>query len=204
MSFVFGLPMKRLILFLLLAVFPFLGLLAQQVAPPAKKWVSATVLEGDTVPLVYLDYHSVKAPRIFKSKRERQKFNRLKYNVEKVYPYAKMASALLIQYEDSIANAETDRERKKFYKKVEEDLRAEYEDELMKLSVTQGRILIKLIDRETGSTSYNLVKDLRNTITAFFWQGLARLFGNDLKDEYDPHDKDKDIEQIMLALETRN
>ena len=202
MSFVFDYPMKHVSLFLFFTLFAVTTLTAQQIEPNAPNWVSATVVEGDTVPLVYLDYHSVKAPRIFKSKKERQKFNRLKYNVKKVYPYAKMASELLIQYEDSIANAETERERKKFYKMVENDLRAEYEEELMKLTVSQGRILIKLIDRETGSTSYNLVKELRNTITAFFWQGLARLFGNDLKEEYDPNGKDKDIEQIMLALES--
>ena len=85
---------------------------------------------------------------------------------------------------------------------VESDLRAEYEEELMKLTVTQGKILIKLVDRETGNSSYNLVKELRNGLTAFFWQGLARLFGNDLKTEYDAIAFDKDIEQIVASIES--
>lgn len=166
-----------------------------------EKWVSATINNGDTIPLVYLSFVDIKELRTFKSAKEREKYNRLKYNVQKVYPYAKLASALLKQYEDSIANAKTEKERKKFYKQVELDLRAQYEHELMNLSVTQGRILIKLIDRETGNSSYELLQDLRNVVTAFFWQGLARLFGHDLKSEYDPNGADKEIEQIVLALE---
>ena len=93
----------------------------------------------------------------------------------------------------------------KFYKKFERELRAEYEGELKGLSVTQGRILIRLIDRETDNTSYELVKELRSGFTAFFWQGVARMFGNNLKTEYNPQKgEDKLIEDIMIDLESRD
>lgn len=176
-------------------------LVAQSPLTEGERWVSATINQGDTIPMVHLNFVNINAPRVFKSTKEKEKYNRLKYNVEKVYPYAKLASQLLNKYEDSIALAKTEKEKKRFYKQVEDDLRAQYEEELMNLSVTQGRILIKLIDRETGNSSYELVKDLRNMVTAFFWQGLARIFGHDLKSEYDPNGYDKDIEQIVLALE---
>jgi hypothetical protein len=69
------------------------------------------------------------------------------------------------------------------------------------LTVTQGRILIKLIDRETGNTSYSLVKELRGSLQAFFWQGLARLFGSNLKSEYDANGQDVQIEAIVQQIE---
>jgi|TARA_B110000285_G_C15050996_1_gene576982 hypothetical protein len=194
--------MKRITLFFVLTIIFSSVAFTQGKRSEHKKWVAATIDEGDTIPLVHLDFHNVKQERVFKSKRDKEKYNRLKFNVTKVYPYAKLASNLLYQYEDSIAKAESDKERKRFYKMVESDLRAEYEEELMKLTVTQGKILIKLVDRETGNSSYNLVKELRNGLTAFFWQGLARLFGNDLKTEYDAIAFDKDIEQIVASIES--
>jgi hypothetical protein len=193
--------MKRIMLFFVLSIIISSSAFTQEKFSKHEKWVAATIDEGDTIPLVHLDFHNVKQERLFKSKREKEKYNRLKFNVTKVYPYAKLASNLLYQYEDSIAKAESDKERKRFYKMVESDLRAEYEEELMKLTVTQGKILIKLVDRETGNSSYNLVKELRNGLTAFFWQGLARLFGNDLKTEYDAVGSDQDIERIIASIE---
>lgn len=175
---------------------------AQEILNANEKWVSATIHGEDTIPLVHLNFLDIKGQRTFRSAKEKQKYDRLKHNVTKVYPYAKLASKLLKQYEDSIALASTEKEKKKFYKQVEIDLREEYEEELMSLTVTQGRILIKLIDRETGNSSYELVKDLRNVVTAFFWQGLAKIFGHDLKSEYDPEGEDKDIESIVLAIES--
>ena len=167
--------------------------------------VMATVIDGDTVPYYHLNTVYIAGKRTFKSKRAKKKYDRLRYNVTKVYPYANMAGRLLYKYEDSLRYAATDRERKRFYKKFEDELRSQYEGELKNLSVTQGRILIRLIDRETGATSYNLVKDLRSGFTAVFWQGVARMFGNNLKTRYDPtKGEDMLIESIMLDLEARD
>ena len=75
-------------------------------------------------------------------------------------------------------------------KQVEDELLRDYKDDLKKLTITQGRILIKLVYRETGDTSYELVEELRGKFSAFFWQALARLFGSNLKSEYDPQGED--------------
>ena len=97
--------------------------------------------------------------------------------------------------------AASDRQRKKFYKLMEDELRAEYEEDLKKMGMTQGRILIKLIDREIGQTSFHVVKDLRNGLTAFVFQSLAKIFGHDLKAQYDPTGEDRVIEDIVVAIE---
>lgn len=161
----------------------------------------ATVVDGDTVPVVFMNTYYVWERRTFTSKKEEKKYNRLQRYVKIVYPYAKKANELLAKYENEIAAEEDPRKRKKYYKKVEEELLAEYGDDMKEMTTTQGRILIKLIDRETERTSYELVKEFRSGMTAFFWQGIARVFGQDLKSEYNPSEEDKYIEEIVLAIE---
>jgi pyruvate dehydrogenase complex dehydrogenase (E1) component len=78
---------------------------------------------------------------------------------------------------------------------------AEFEDDLTKLTITQGRLLIKLIDRETGNTSFDLVKELRGSFSAFFWQAIARLFGSNLKSTFDKDGEDKLIDQILVLID---
>lgn len=160
-----------------------------------------TVYEGDTIqyyslPMVdIVDYVSANA------KKEVRDYLKLRRNVIKVYPYAKLAAAELKFINDSMANIPNERARKRFVKKREDEMKARFEAELKKLTMTQGRILIKLIDRETGNTSYALVKELRGNLSAFFWQGLAKLFGSNLKTEFDAQGEDAAIEQICRAIE---
>ena len=130
-----------------------------------------------------------------------RKTRRLIRNVKKAYPFAKMASAMLYDYNERLKAANTDRERRKLMRQAEKELKQDYGDELKKLTYTQGHILLKLIDRETGETSYRLVEELRGKFTAFFWQSFARIFGFNLKRDYDPDGKDKQIEQIVLLIE---
>lgn len=160
-----------------------------------------TVYNGDTIqyyslPMVdIVDYVSANA------KKEVRDYLKLRRNVIRVYPYAKLAAAELKFINDSMANIPNERARKKFVKKREDEIKAKFEAELKKLTMTQGRILIKLIDRETGNTSYALVKELRGNLSAFFWQGLAKLFGSNLKTEYNAEGEDAAIEQICRAIE---
>ncbi|MBK6837807.1 MAG: DUF4294 domain-containing protein [Bacteroidetes bacterium] len=84
---------------------------------------------------------------------------------------------------------------------MEEQVRKDFEEQIKKLSINQGNVLIKLIDRETGKTSYELIKKLKGSLNAFFAQGLAKLFGHDLKDEFDPEGEDKTIEMIVKQIE---
>ena len=161
----------------------------------------ATVIEGDTVPLIYLPSCKVYDERNFRSKREERKYGKLKRDVMAVYPYAKLAGMKLDEYSAELATIESDRKRKKFMKQVEEELEEEFGNELRDLTISQGVILIKLIDRETGDTSYELVKELRGSFSAFFWQSLARIFGHNLKDQYDPEGEEEMIENIVLLIE---
>jgi hypothetical protein len=150
---------------------------------------------------MYLPSVDVYSTRTFKNKRAERRYGRLVKNVKKAYPYAKLAGDLLEEYSILLEATETEKERKKIMKQAEDELKAEYGGELKKLTISQGRILIKLIDRETQHTSYALVQDLRGKFVAFFWQALAKLFGHNLKAEYDPHGEDRDIEDIVVMIE---
>jgi hypothetical protein len=173
----------------------------------AKIKVPARIENGDTLIITTMSDIDIFADTtyqpstVFASKREERKFNRLVFNLKKVYPYAKLAKAKLYEMNQQFLTLKTERERKEFTKKVEKEIRDQFEDELKNLTITQGRLLIKLIDRETGQTSYDLVKELRGTFSAVFWQTLARLFGSNLKTKYDAAGEDQVIEDILIAID---
>lgn len=167
-----------------------------------------TIIEnGDTIILSYLNDIDIyadtsnKPKPVFETKREERKFNRLVYNLKKVYPYAKLAKYKLNIMNQHFLTLKTEKERKEFSKLSEKELRTQFEEELKNLTINQGRLLIKLIDRETGQTSYELVKELRGTFSAVFWQTMARLFGSNLKTKYDASGEDQVIEDILLAID---
>ena len=163
--------------------------------------ITAIVVDGDTVLMHHLPQLIIKDKRTFKSKRQAVRYNRLVRNVKKVYPYSRLASNLLAQYTDTLAGIENPRERRKVMKMAEKELWDRYGDELKKMTMTQGLILIKLIDRQTGSTSYELVHELRGSFTAFIFQSIARLFQLNLKKEYNVGGEDQEIEDIVLLIE---
>lgn len=175
--------------------------IAQEAPKIEGNYVSAYVQNGDTIPVVFLHSLYISDNRVFKSKQDERKYNRLMRNVVTVYPYAKKAAELLNHYEAQMVGETDKRVIKGFYKQVEKDLRSEYEDDLYNMTISQGRILVKLIDRETGATSYELIEHFRGMITAFFFQGVARMFGQDLKNEYDAVTEDRMIEDIILMIE---
>ncbi len=164
--------------------------------------IKAFVIGGDTILFIDLPEYSVDAKMPWKIKHQNKKDERLVYNVKKVYPYAKLAGIMLNEYEDILKNAKNDIERKKLMKQAEQELRDQFEGDIRKLTFTQGIILIKLIDRETGNSSYSLIQELRGKFIAFFWQTLAGLFDYNLKTEYDPTGKDQNIEEIVVMIET--
>ncbi len=131
----------------------------------------------------------------------RWRLNRLIRNVKKVYPYAKTAGALLRVYDVRLEQAKNDAARKRIMKQAEKEIKERYGASLRKLTFTQGIILIKLIDRETGKTSYGLLQQLRGKFTAFFYQAFARIWGYNLKARYDPEGKDRQIEAIVRLIE---
>ena len=159
------------------------------------------VVDGDTIPMIQLSEVTVFSPLVFKNKRAARRFGRLVRYVKKVYPYAKIAGAKFNHYNSLLAQTTSEKEKKKLMKQAEKDIKSEFEGELKKLTFSQGKILIKLIDRETQFTSYELVRELRGRIMAAFWQGLARIFGYNLKIKYDPEGKDRQIELIVRMIE---
>lgn len=159
------------------------------------------IVDGDTLPHLTLEPIVVLPKLTFESRRQRRRYNKLIRDIKRVYPYAKLAKAKLDQMEMEFQALETERERKQYVKTVEQQLMDEFGDELKKLTISQGRLLLKLIDRETGETSYELLKTLRGSFSAVFWQTIARIFGSNLKAEYDAHGEDYLIERIVLKLE---
>ena len=140
------------------------------------KMLPYIIEEEDTIYVVNLHLVTVEAegPDYLKNL---QAYYRLRFNVIKVYPYARLAAVKLNEMNSKMSTMKTDREKRKYRKGVEEQVRKDFEDQLKKLSVNQGKVLIKLIDRETGHSSYELIKDLKGSMNAFFAQGMAKLFG---------------------------
>lgn len=198
--------MKYLMFFLMLNCLTVMAQTAKTnnlIENPPKKSIKtyAKVVDGDTVPLVYLKPVWIIEKRVFKNQFQAWKYGRLVKNVKVTLPYAKIAGRKMKEYNKLLLAAKTETEKSKIMKKVEKELKAEFEDELKDLTTTQGMILMKLIDRETGNTTYTLVKELRGTMSATFWQSLAVVFGNSLKQHYEPDGDDKQVEQIIQLIE---
>ena len=161
-----------------------------------------TIVEGDTIPFFELppfiihDYVHVMSPL------ERWNWERLVYNVKKVYPYAKLAGLKLRDYNKILLAAKNVAEKNRLMRKAEKELKAEFETPLKNLTINQGKILLKLVDRETGNCSYELLKELRGTFMAFFWQNIGRLFGYNLKARYDPKGEDHQLETVIFMIES--
>ena len=133
--------------------------------------------------------------------RDYMRNERLIYNIKKVYPYAIIARDQLMQVNNELEAIKSENGRNNYIKEVEKRMFADYKTEIMNLTITQGKILIKLIDRETQNTSFELIRHYRGRINAAFWQGIARLFGSNLKAEYDRFGEDAEMETIVLDIE---
>lgn len=154
---------------------------------------------GDTIAVVFLPSITISSKRVFKTKRDQKRYNKLYYNVLKAYPLAKVAGMRLQELEAALPSI-PEHKRQKHIKGVEEDLKKMYKQDLLNLTVSQGKILIKLIDRETSRTGYEVIKEFRGGFQAFMWQSLAGLFGTNLKTGYDDQE-DRDIELILQDIE---
>lgn len=158
---------------------------------------------GDTTLIVYLPEVDIDLMQRYLQITDTRQGRRLASNVKKVYPYAKLAGTKMQEYDSIIANTPDKAERKRLMEQAEDELTSQYTEELKNLTITQGIILVRLIDRETGNTTYKVLQELRGKFRAFFYQGFARLWGYNLKSEFDPHNnpEDDDIDTIMTLLE---
>ncbi len=200
------LPLSILIAFTAWLVLP-VDLFAQQGQPPTPRQQGANprlmqcvIIDGDTFFFQRMAPFVLLSPKTFSSRRDQRQYNRLVRNVKRVYPYARLAGIKMEQYNEKLLQVTSDRERRRIMKQVEDELEAQFGKELRQLTFTQGVILLKLIDRETGHTGYDLLAELRGTFRAFFWQGIGRIFGYNLRVRYDPYGEDRDIEDIVLRI----
>jgi len=173
-----------------------------QVKEKDNSGITRAVIEGnDTIPMIEIPEVRIYQRQDLEYLYLKRRYRRLIRNIKKAYPYSKIAGKELKELDMHLASIENEKERKVYIQKAEKEIMDQFEKEVKRLTVTQGIILVKLIDRETGRTSYQVIKDLRGGITAFFWQGIARIFGNNLKAEYDPNNKDRIIEDIVQGIE---
>jgi len=156
---------------------------------------------GDTVYMARIREVYIFPKRVFTSEAQRRHYGRLVRNVKKVYPYAVMAREKYYAVAAHLQTLQTEKEKRDYIKQVEQEIKDDYEDDLKGLTITQGRILLKLIDRETGETSYDLLKEYKGSFNAVFWQTLARIFGNNLKSEFNANGDDAMINEIIVLIE---
>lgn len=162
----------------------------------------AVIMDGDTVPVMMMPEVEIYGTVQVESKLEALNFSRLVYNVKKTYPYAKTVVEKVRIYNDIVASAESGRERRRKMKAAEKDLKDEFKDDIEHMSEEQGKVLLKLIARETGNSSYDIIKEFRGGVEAFLYQSFGKLWGMDLKTTYDPNGEDKDIEEIVKLIES--
>ena len=194
--------MKKILFIVMLANAVIMPPTSQGQADATRKVRFGIIVDGDTIPYYRLKEVTVIESGSLLSEKEIRKNQKLIRNVKKMLPYAKIGKQRLDDLERRIADMPK-RERKEAIKQAEKDLLADFSDELKACTISQGMVLLKLIDRETGRTSYVLVDELRGKIRAGFYQTFARLFGYNLKSAYDPKHNKEDylIERIVLSIE---
>jgi len=153
-------------------------------------------VDGELMPMIVTDEVKIVDVRIFKTQADRDAYRRLKYNIYKVLPYAKYAAERYQKLQRDLATTADKKRQKRMVDTCETQIKDLFKKEVENLTISQGEILIKLIDRQTGNTSYQMVKELKGGLKAFMFQSLARLFGHNLTEQYDPNEE-KDMETIL-------
>ncbi len=152
-------------------------------------------------PVVFMNEVIVFPQKQFKNERERRRYNRLMRNFKIVYPYAVELGNTYRNIEDSLFRFRNEDQRKEYVKMREKQLTDHYKPIFSNMTLSQGVLMVKLLDRQTGSTAYEIVEELKGSVRAFFWHSFALLFGNSLKREYDAEGNDRDIEMLVIRYE---
>jgi hypothetical protein len=163
--------------------------------------VPMCVYDGDTIPWVQLPTVYIYKPLKFKNAKERAEYLRLVRNVKKVYPIAKEVNKIVLETYEYLQTLPNDKARQKHIKMVEKGVKEQYTPIMKKLTFSQGKLLIKLIDRQNNQTSYELVKAFMGPFKAGFYQTFAAMFGASLKKQYDPTGKDAMVERVITLVE---
>jgi hypothetical protein len=196
-------PIQRF-LFFAAAVLPGLSASAQVIGEPTitpTVKVSKTVVDGDTIQYMEMQDVFVYPPKNFKNKRQEQAYNRLVRNVKKVLPIAKEVRQMLLETAEYIETLPTKKERDAHMKRVEAAVVAAYKPRMKQLTFAQGKLLVRLVDRELGSTAFEAIQAFVGPVRAGMWQAFAWMFGNSLKKHYQPDGDDKLTERVVLMVE---
>lgn len=161
----------------------------------------AAIYEGDTIAVVNLKPVYIFAPIKFKNNKERQEYSKLVRDVKIAYPYARTIAYSIIETYEYMESLSGEKAKQKYLEDVQKFMMAEYKPKMKKMTKNQGKILVKLIDRECNTPSYNIVKALVGSFKAGVYNAFAGLFGNSLKTQYDPNGKDAAIEAIVIQIE---
>ncbi len=153
-------------------------------------------IDGTMIPWIPLADVTIKTTRIFRTPEARFQYDRLKYNVLKVLPYAMFARNRYTKLNQDLAITTNKREQRLLVKACDKEIKDMFNREVKNMSIYQGEILIKLIDRETGKSTYDLVRELKGGVTAFLYQSIARVSGHNLKHQYNAQEE-RDIETII-------
>ncbi|MBO4530035.1 MAG: DUF4294 domain-containing protein [Paludibacteraceae bacterium] len=157
---------------------------------------------GDTIPNIWLQPVYVFPKLVFKNEKQEKFYWRTVRDVKKTLPYAKIIAGLVNECDSVMATLKTEKERKEYMKQKEDELVAIYKPIFRKMTLSQGKMMIRLVDRQCAKTSYTLVKQFRGGFRAAFWQGFAKMLGADLKVSYDPNDEnDRIVERVIILVE---
>jgi hypothetical protein len=157
--------------------------------------------EGDTIPQSWLPTVEVKALQTALWKNYWRNWTRLRNAVYVTYPYAVTASKVIRSVNAQLANVQDEKLRKQIIKSREKELKRDFADKVTNLSVYQGKVLMKLINRETGNNCYQLIKEYKGGLNAGIWQTVAFVFGSSLKQPYSPNGDDQEIEKLVLEVQ---
>jgi hypothetical protein len=163
--------------------------------------VYAFIVDGDTIPGGMMLDALVKTKMQAKWKKYWAEWTRLRNAIYVTYPYAKTASRIMNEINGQLVGVSDKKLRKEIIRRREKDLKREFTDKLTNLSVYQGKVLMKLINRETGNNCYEIIEEYKGGFAAGFWQAIAVVFGSNLKQAYEPEKKDMDMEQIVREVE---
>lgn len=164
--------------------------------------VGKDVINGQTVPAIILPTLYKYPDLNFKNNKERERYNRLVANVKRLLPIAKMAKYTIIETYEVVSTMKTKKEREAHIRAVEAELRHQYTPILKKLTRSQGRLLVKLIDRECNQTGYNIAKAFVGSFRANMYQTIAFCFGQSLNKKYDPEGDDSFTERVVRMVES--
>ena len=188
--------MKRRVVILLLLV---MAVVPSSMAQRRSRgyWHQEWIVEnGDSVPLVHIT-----PIRKYARLPDMRRYRRMVRHVKKCYPLAKQVRTEMERMEKQLLSVKDPKEQEKLAKELQKDLIKRYKPVILKMTVSEGKVLLKLIDRQTDYTAFQIIKEFRGGFVAGFWQMMAKMFGNDLKLDYQPEERDRVLEQIVKYYE---